>query len=85
MREQAGQTAREAVALLEKTDDLSMLGKAQMALAEVLLLADRREEAIEALEAAAEASDRKGNVVTAGQARAQLEELRSSATPSSAD
>jgi tetratricopeptide (TPR) repeat protein len=84
MREQAGQTAREAVALAEKTDDLSMLGQAQMALAEVLLLADRREEAIEALEAAAEASDRKGIVVTAGQARAQLEELRSAAAPSSA-
>jgi hypothetical protein len=56
-----------------------------MALAEILLAAERRDEAIEALEAAAEASDRKGNVVTAGQARAQLEELRSSAGSSSED
>ena len=85
MRERAGKTAREAVALVEKTDDLLMLGQAQMALAEVLLLADRREEAIEALEAAAEASDRKGNVVRDRQARAQLEELRSSAGSSSED
>jgi predicted ATPase/DNA-binding SARP family transcriptional activator len=75
MRERAEQTAREAVALVEKTDDVAIIGQAQMALAEVLLLADRREEAIEALEAAARASERKGNVVTAEQARTLIADL----------
>jgi len=83
MHDEAEQTAREAVALAEQTDDLFTLGQANMALAEVLLLAERREEAIAALEAAAEASDRKGNVVTAEQARAQLAVLRPPAGSSS--
>jgi tetratricopeptide (TPR) repeat protein len=74
--DQAEQTARDAVALAEKTDDLFTLGQAQMALAEVLILAGRGEEAIGALEAAADASERKGNVVTARQARAKIAELR---------
>jgi hypothetical protein len=47
-----------------------------MAFAEVLLLADRCEKAIEALEAAAETSDRKGNIVTADKARALLADLQ---------
>ena len=81
VHDQAEQTAREAVALAEKTDDLFTLGQAHMALAEVLLLAERREEAIEALEAAAETSDRKGNIVTAEKARAQLAELRALPAP----
>jgi tetratricopeptide (TPR) repeat protein len=76
MHDQAGQTAREAVALAEKTDDLFTLGGAQMALAEVFLLAGRREEAVEALEAAAEASDRKGNLVTRERARTLLARLQ---------
>jgi tetratricopeptide (TPR) repeat protein len=74
--DQAEQTARDAVALAEKTDDLFTLGQAQMALAEVLILAGRGEEAIGAFEAAADASERKGNVVTARQARAKIAELR---------
>jgi tetratricopeptide (TPR) repeat protein len=74
--EQAEQTAREAVALAEQTDDLFMLGRTRMALAEVLLLADRGEEAVKALEAAADASERKGNVVTAKKARTTLASLR---------
>jgi hypothetical protein len=47
-----------------------------MAFAEVLLLADRRAEAIEALEAAVEASDGKGNLVTAEKAGAVLASLQ---------
>lgn len=74
--DQAEQTAREGVALGERTDDLFTLGEGQMALAEVFLLADRREQAIEALEAAAETSDRKGNIVTADKARALLADLQ---------
>jgi DNA-binding SARP family transcriptional activator/tetratricopeptide (TPR) repeat protein len=76
VEDEAEQTAREAVALAEQTDDLFTLGQTHMALAEVLLLAERREQAIEAFEAAAETSERKGNVVTAERARAQLAELR---------
>jgi DNA-binding SARP family transcriptional activator len=70
--DRAERTAREAVAIAEMTDDLFTRGQANLALAEVLLLANRREGAIEALEAAVEASDRKGNIVTAEQARALL-------------
>jgi tetratricopeptide (TPR) repeat protein len=81
--DQAEQTAREAVALATGTDDLFTLGQAHMALAEVLQLAERREEAIEALEAAAETSNRKGNIVTAGKARAKIAELREPAGSSS--
>jgi tetratricopeptide (TPR) repeat protein len=76
MHDEAERTAREAVALAEATDDLFTLGQTYMALAEVLPLADRREQAIEALEAAAETSDRKGNIVTAKKARALLADLQ---------
>ncbi|MBA2537344.1 MAG: hypothetical protein H0V20_07950 [Actinobacteria bacterium] len=73
--DRAERTAREAVALAEQTDDLFTRGQSNLALAKVLLLADRRKEAIEALEAAVEASDRKGNIVSADRARALLTEL----------
>ncbi len=52
------------------------IGEAHMALAKVLLLGGRPEEAIPALEATAESSDRKGNLVTAEKARAQLASLK---------
>jgi tetratricopeptide (TPR) repeat protein len=78
MHDDAEETAREAVALAETTDDLFTLGQAYEALAEVLLLANRREEAIAALQAAAEASERKGNLVTAENARGLLDSLRRS-------
>jgi class 3 adenylate cyclase/tetratricopeptide (TPR) repeat protein len=72
----AEQDAREAVGLVEETDDLVTRALAQMALAEVLLLAHRDEEAVKALEAAADASDRKGNIVTAEKARSMIASLR---------
>jgi tetratricopeptide (TPR) repeat protein len=75
MGDRAERTARDAVALAETTDDLFTCGEANLALAEVLLLIDKREEAIKALEAAADASDRKGNIVSAERARALLTEL----------
>jgi tetratricopeptide (TPR) repeat protein len=75
MHDDAEQTVRTAVTLAEGTDDLFTLGQTYWALAEVLLLANRREEAIAALQAAAEASDRKGNLVTAKKARALLATL----------
>jgi class 3 adenylate cyclase/tetratricopeptide (TPR) repeat protein len=76
MHDQAEETAREAVALAERTDDLFTLGQTYWALAEVLLRAGRREEAVEALEAAAKTSECKGNLVTAEKARALLARLR---------
>jgi class 3 adenylate cyclase/tetratricopeptide (TPR) repeat protein len=76
----AERMVREAVALVEDTDDLFTLGQVYEALADVLLQADRREEAIAALKAAAAASDQKGNLVTAEKARSLLASLQS--TPS---
>jgi hypothetical protein len=76
IRDRADQTAREAVALAERTDDLFTLAEANIALAEVLQLAGRWEEAIAPLKAAVEASDRKGNVVTAKKARTLLAGLQ---------
>jgi tetratricopeptide (TPR) repeat protein len=72
----AEQLAREAATTAESTDDLYMQGEVFLALAEVLRLAGRDEEAIPVLEQAAEVSQRKGNVVTARNARAQLADLQ---------
>jgi tetratricopeptide (TPR) repeat protein len=72
----AEHTVREAVRLAERTDHFFTLGQAYTALAEVLLLGDRGEEAVGALEAAADASERKGNVVTAEKARSMIASLR---------
>jgi class 3 adenylate cyclase/tetratricopeptide (TPR) repeat protein len=67
--------AREAVALSEDTDDLFMHGQVLMALAEVLRLGGRDADAIPVLRQAVEVSERKGNVVTAQEARARLAAL----------
>jgi class 3 adenylate cyclase/predicted ATPase len=73
--EAAYRLAREAVRLSEDTDDLFMQGQVLMAQAEVLRLAGRDAEAIPVLQQAAEVSERKGNVVTAEEARACLAAL----------
>jgi hypothetical protein len=52
-----------------------MQGKVLMAQAEVLRLAGRNAEAIPVLQQAVEVSERKGNVVTAREARARLADL----------
>ena len=67
--------AREAVDIAERTDWLNMQGDAQMALADVLRLAGRKEDALDAARAALDCFERKGNVVAAGWARTLLEEL----------
>ncbi|MGA9161040.1 MAG: hypothetical protein WB297_09290, partial [Actinomycetota bacterium] len=72
---QAGRLAREAVSIAEGTDWLNLQGDAQMALAEVLRLAGRSNEAADAAKQAAERYERKGNVVAAGWARELLLEL----------
>ena len=68
--------AREAVELSEQTDDLYMHGQVLIALAEILRIAGRNDEAIPVLDAAVEVSERKGNAVTAGRARSQLADLQ---------
>jgi class 3 adenylate cyclase len=70
--EPADHLAREAVGLSDDTDDLFMHGLVLMALAEVLRLGGRDADAIPVLRQAVEVSERKGNVVTAQEARAHL-------------
>jgi tetratricopeptide (TPR) repeat protein len=81
--EQAERLAREAVDLFAETDDLFNQSQVQMALADVLQAAGRKEETMYTLESAVEVSERKGNVVTAKKARARLAELEATANPSS--
>ena len=71
--------AREAVTLAAQTDALGFHGDALMGLAEILRLAGRPEEALGALEEAMRLYERKGNVVSAGKARALLADLESTA------
>jgi tetratricopeptide (TPR) repeat protein len=68
----ADQLAREAVGLSDDTEDLFQRGQILMALAEVLRLGGRDADAIPVLRQAVAVSERKGNVVTAQEARARL-------------
>jgi tetratricopeptide (TPR) repeat protein len=70
--EAAYDLAREAVGLSDDTDDLFQRGQILMALAEVLRLGGRDADAIPVLRQVVEVSERKGNVVTAQEARASL-------------
>ena len=71
-RAEAERLARAAVAMSEETDMLDAQGDAYADLAEVLLLANRRTEAAEALEQALTRYERKENVVMAGRTRDRL-------------
>lgn len=75
----AERLGRKAVALAADTDDLFMHGQVLFALAEVLLLARRHDEARPVLETVAEVSTRKGDVMTTGRAWALLTDLGGSA------
>jgi tetratricopeptide (TPR) repeat protein len=68
--------AREAVTLAERTDDINMHGDALMALAEVVRVAQRPSEAVPVIQEALNLYEQKGNVVSAGKARALLGELK---------
>jgi tetratricopeptide (TPR) repeat protein len=72
--ELAETVAREAVAMMEQTDSTGSQADAWFALAEVLKLADRDEEAAEAAARAADLYERKGIVPKVTRAR----ELRTS-------
>jgi class 3 adenylate cyclase/tetratricopeptide (TPR) repeat protein len=74
--EEAERLARESVEILEPTDWLNDRGWARWALAEVLRLAGRLDEAAEAARGALAEYERKGNVVMARRVRELLAELR---------
>jgi tetratricopeptide (TPR) repeat protein len=73
--EEAESFARQAIGRADGTQYLGYQADALLALAEVLRLAGRPAEAGSALEEAARLLDLKGNVVSAGKARALIEEL----------
>jgi tetratricopeptide (TPR) repeat protein len=73
---EAERLAREAVAMGENTESPNEQGDANADLAEVLLLADRRDEAVAAFETAIERYEKKGNIVSARRARARVADLR---------
>jgi tetratricopeptide (TPR) repeat protein len=70
--QEAEALARQAVEIMEATDSLSHQADVRVALAFVLQAAGRGGEAAEALEAAIDRYDRKGNVVAAERTRALL-------------
>jgi tetratricopeptide (TPR) repeat protein len=77
--ELAEQLAREAVAMMEQTDSTGSQADARLALAEVLGLADRNDEAAEAAARAAELYERKGIVAKARRAHEVRASLASAA------
>ncbi len=73
---EAEKLAREALSLAEDTDAVTYHADALLTLGEVLSLAGRNEEASVEVERALTLYERKGNLVMAERARAQIEELR---------
>jgi predicted ATPase/class 3 adenylate cyclase len=71
---EAQRLAREAVSLAEDTDHIDLHGDALMALAEVLRLAERRDEAVPVIREAFRLYEQKGNRVSADEARSLLGE-----------
>jgi hypothetical protein len=70
--ELAERHARDAVALAERTDFLSLHGDAVSGLAEVLRLAARADESVSAAEEALALYERKGNRISAAAMRSAL-------------
>jgi tetratricopeptide (TPR) repeat protein len=77
---EAEQLAREAVEIVERSDQLSNQGDAFCDLAEVLAAAGRIDEAADALEQALDRYERKKNLAMVAQVRPRLEALRAGAT-----
>jgi len=73
--DEAEQVAREAVAHVDRTDELNNWGLVRETLGEVLSRAGRTDDAAEALEDALGVFERKGNRVAADRVRARLENL----------
>ena len=76
---EADALAREAVAIVERTDALDEQGAALYYLAQVLLAAGRSEDAAAALEQALERYERKKILPMAGKVRGRLAELQDAA------
>jgi tetratricopeptide (TPR) repeat protein len=72
---QAERLARDAVSIAERTDWLNLQGDAHMALADVLRLVGRLDEAGDAAQRALDRYERKGNIVAMDWARDLLREL----------
>ena len=81
-RESPERLAREAVALADSTDYLDHRGTVHLVLAEVLRLAGRESEATAEAQESLRLHEEKGNVVSAGWARALLVELHEASTTS---
>jgi tetratricopeptide (TPR) repeat protein len=79
--DEAERLAREAVEVIDRTDEVNNQAQVRTGLAEVLRLARRPEEAIEVLEQAVTLYEWKGNLVMAEKTRALLGELGASASP----
>jgi tetratricopeptide (TPR) repeat protein len=73
--EDADRLGREAPAMAERTDDPESRGMARVDLAEVLRLSGRMDEANVHIREAIELYERKGNIVSANRARAELEKM----------
>ncbi len=73
--EQAERLSREMVAMTERGQNLNARGTALMRLAEVLSMAGRSGEVVPALSEAIQLYERKGNLVSAREARALLEKV----------
>jgi hypothetical protein len=78
---EAERLALDAVTLAEGTDDINMHGDALMALDEVVRLGERPREAVPVIEEGLRLYEQKGNVVSAGKARALLGELQRRSEP----
>jgi len=79
--DEAEALARDGVSIIGGSDDPNSRGNALMDLAEVLRLAGKRDEAVAAAKESAELFAQKGNVVSAGRARAVLGELTGPGLP----
>jgi tetratricopeptide (TPR) repeat protein len=77
---EAQRLAHEAVTIVDDSDLLDVQGDAYADLGEVLMLAEKADDAIAALEQAHERYERKGNVVSAQRTRARLAKVQEAAS-----
>jgi ATP/maltotriose-dependent transcriptional regulator MalT len=75
--DEAARVARAAVALAGTTDAMNLHGDARMALAEVLRIVGRSDQAAQAAQQALDRYTRKGNVISARQAAMSCSRVRS--------
>jgi hypothetical protein len=73
--DEAESLVREALALLEGTDDLEVRSDALLTLARVLGRTKKRPEGVAAVEEAIQLCERKGNIVLTREAQALLDEI----------